>query len=306
MGGLLEFKVIAYEINDESSSTETQVTVAIVDINDNRPEFAMAGYNLQISPDSVDGTSLTLTENSIHVSDLDKGINGSFTLFLIKDNNISEDFEVIPRMALNDANLVIKLKSSDRLMAKMGTVEHYQLIASDNGINGMRASTDLFIKVEAINRFTPEFASDYYIYYIDESSRFNTTVGVLKAQDNDTTTGEYGRIYYELKNGQNLFEIERSTGRIYTVSRDPEFELDREVLDSFHMSAVAIDGGGLRKSVQVVVKLRDVNDNAPTFISNSLTKSKTASNFSLSKLILDFWITLSMGVSYGSFTPPIY
>ena len=85
MGGLLEFKVIAYEINDESSSTQTQVTVAIVDINDNKPEFAMASYNLQISPDSVDGTSLTLTEDSIHIFDLDRDLYGQhITLRLIE------------------------------------------------------------------------------------------------------------------------------------------------------------------------------------------------------------------------------
>ena len=127
MGGLLEFQIVAYEVNDENSRTLTQVTVAIVDLNDNIPEFASASYDLQISPDSVEGTSLTLMADSIHVFDLDKGINGSFSLFLVKDYNISEDFEVIPKVALNDANLVVKLKRSDKLMAKMGIVEHYQV-----------------------------------------------------------------------------------------------------------------------------------------------------------------------------------
>jgi hypothetical protein len=127
LGGLLEFQIVAYEVNDENSRTLTQVTVAIVDLNDNIPEFASASYDLQISPDSVEGTSLTLMADSIHVFDLDKGINGSFSLFLVKDYNISEDFEVIPKVALNDANLVVKLKRSDKLMAKMGTVEHYQV-----------------------------------------------------------------------------------------------------------------------------------------------------------------------------------
>ena len=127
LGGLLEFQIVAYEVNDENSRTLTQVTVAIVDLNDNIPEFASASYDLQISPDSVEGTSLTLMADSIHVFDLDKGINGSFSLFLVRDYNISEDFEVIPKVALNDANLVVKLKRSDKLMAKMGIVEHYQV-----------------------------------------------------------------------------------------------------------------------------------------------------------------------------------
>jgi hypothetical protein len=75
LGGLLEFKIIATEIGDENSQQETQVTVAISDINDNQPKFNRNSYSLVISPKSTIGTSLTLTENdtdSIHVFDSDK------------------------------------------------------------------------------------------------------------------------------------------------------------------------------------------------------------------------------------------
>ena len=151
-------------------------------------------------------------------------------------------------------------------------------------MNGYKTQADLFIKIETINRFTPEFTSDFYVYYIDENSAFNTTVGLLTAYDNDTL-GDYGQLHYELNSAQNhLFAIEAKTGRIFTTSTRPKFELDRESLDTFHMSVDAIDGGGLRKSVQVVIKLRDLNDNAPRFISNSWVKNNAAANnFSLSK-----------------------
>lgn len=72
LGGLLEFKVVAYEIGDENSVAQTQVTVAIVDLNDNNPTFDSSVYNLKISPYSVEGTSLTLIKDSIHIFDLDK------------------------------------------------------------------------------------------------------------------------------------------------------------------------------------------------------------------------------------------
>ncbi len=75
LGGLLEFKILATEIGDENSQQETQVTVAISDINDNQPKFNRHSYNLVISPKATVGTSLTLVENdtdSIHVFDLDK------------------------------------------------------------------------------------------------------------------------------------------------------------------------------------------------------------------------------------------
>ena len=37
------------------------------------------------------------------------------------------DFEVVPKIALNDANLIIKLKESANLIEKMGQTEHYHV-----------------------------------------------------------------------------------------------------------------------------------------------------------------------------------
>ncbi len=75
LGGLLEFKIVATEIGDETSTAETLVTVAIFDLNDNKPKFNDFFYDLKISPKSLPGTSLALVKDqqeSIHVFDLDK------------------------------------------------------------------------------------------------------------------------------------------------------------------------------------------------------------------------------------------
>ncbi len=64
-----------------------------------------------------------------------QGINGSFSLVLLKvvqnGNKTSYenpgDFEVIPKIALNDANLIIKVKNQINLMNKIGSVEHYRV-----------------------------------------------------------------------------------------------------------------------------------------------------------------------------------
>lgn len=40
--------------------------------------------------------------------------------------------------------------------------------------------------------------------------------------------------------------------------------LDREKQDTHYLTVEAVDGGGLRSSVQLQVQLSDVNDNAPT------------------------------------------
>ena len=84
-GDLLEFNVIAYEINDIKSRSEVHVTVAIIDINDNEPIFDRNSYNLTITPKTSNGASLTiLNAESINIHDLDKvSIFIWFLVFLV-------------------------------------------------------------------------------------------------------------------------------------------------------------------------------------------------------------------------------
>lgn len=142
-----------------------------------------------------------------------------------------------------------------------------KLFAKDNGIDGNLVYVDLHIKIENINEYAPQFDKKVYTLYIDENSPFNTTIGHLKAVDKDTF-GNYGKISYDLKNGQERFQIDKNNGRVFTISENPNVQLDREAIDSYFMSVDAIDGGGLRTSAQLIIKLNDLNDNYPQFTNN--------------------------------------
>jgi len=37
------------------------------------------------------------------------------------------DFEVVPKIGLNDANVIIKLRNSTNMQKKIGSVEHYHV-----------------------------------------------------------------------------------------------------------------------------------------------------------------------------------
>jgi len=147
----------------------------------------------------------------------------------------------------------------------------------------------LFIKIEIINQYSPVFEKELYSFYVDENSPFNTTINYVKAYDNDTFEN-FGRVFYELKNGQDRFQIDRYTGRIYTISLNPSVQLDRELIDTFYMSVDAVDGGGLRTSIQIIVKLNDLNDNAPQFLNNliSLNGLSNSTNTTNNNILIGF------------------
>lgn len=144
-------------------------------------------------------------------------------------------------------------------------MSHFKLVAKDSGIDGKETKADLFIKVETINEFTPKFDQDIYSFTLNENSEFNTTVGYVNAFDGDSNKGLFGDISYILKNGQNRFEIDTKSGRIYTISNSSLINLDRETQDVYYLSIDAIDDGGLQSNTKVIIKLSDVNDNPPSF-----------------------------------------
>ncbi len=139
LGGLLEFWVLAYEIGDEESEQRVKVIVKVNDVNDNVPMFNRNSYSFVISPKVPSGTLLNLVDtdvDSIHVNDTDKGLNGSFSLMIfrvLKHNDEAflyddySDFEVMPKVALNEADLIIKVKNSTNLLSRMGMIEEYHV-----------------------------------------------------------------------------------------------------------------------------------------------------------------------------------
>lgn len=61
------------------------------------------------------------------------------------------------------------------------------------------------------------------------------------------------------------FEVNNQTGevRVAVAANEDHSLLDRETEAVHYMALEAVDGGGLRTSVQLQVVLSDVNDNAP-------------------------------------------
>jgi hypothetical protein len=99
------------------------------------------------------------------------------------------------------------------------------------------------------------------------------------------------------------FGIDKVTGRIYTTSAQPTTDLDRELTDTFYLSVDAIDGGGLSASSKIIIKLNDLNDNAPKFVLNSFSGSieensvKWLENVHLMAIDLD--VGLNAMIKYG-------
>uniref|UniRef100_A0A3B5M9G7 Cadherin domain-containing protein n=1 Tax=Xiphophorus couchianus TaxID=32473 RepID=A0A3B5M9G7_9TELE len=115
----------------------------------------------------------------------------------------------------------------------------------------------------------PRFQISTYQVSVPENEPPYTHVINLKAVDPDD--GEAGRLEYSMKSPQdkrsdNYFRIDAKTGSVSTIQ-----QLDRELMDThYNLRIKAYDGGRpplMNNTGMVVVRVVDINDNAPMFVS---------------------------------------
>ncbi|XP_043925004.1 protocadherin gamma-C5-like [Protopterus annectens] len=247
----------------ENPLDRRSVSVEILDINDNSPQFSTENITLEITEAVTLGTSFKLDV----AQDPDIGPNSVSTYWLTKN----EHFEL--RVKMHDDGIkepeIVLLKGLDREQQ----AEHRLILtAVDGGEPALSGTVNVSVKVLDANDNVPRFNKSVYNVRLKENVPVGTIVIQLKATDPDE--GANGEIEYSLKrdktssNVNQVFSIDSQTGEIRTNST-----LDFEETRQYTIHVIARDRGSpaAEEYCRVTVDLIDVNDNAPEVIINSLT-----------------------------------
>lgn len=228
------------------------VVIDVVDVNDNAPTFDELSYNLEMPENLPSGTTIP---TFFKVHDVDSGINGRIAGYYI--NGSREEMDIFH---INNVTGTITLKSS--LDYERQSVHKFEILAVDGGQpQALIGSAQVIVQVANINEFSPKFINLPYEYQLQENAVPGTQVGQVKAIDQDGN-----KIVYSMSDGDtDFFSIESQSGKIY-VSR----QLRPQTQYSFIVRATD-DGQPQNYSlgVQIVIRVRDTNDFAPVFTSNS-------------------------------------
>ncbi|XP_041102023.1 desmoglein-2-like [Polyodon spathula] len=129
----------------------------------------------------------------------------------------------------------------------------------------VESDIDLKIKIEDVNDNSPRFTQKTFSGSVYELSERDTFVMQINATDADEPNSRNSLIAYEIleQSPAEMFYVERNTGRIMVA----QSTLDRETQSKYTLTVQAkdLDGelGGLATTVQLDIKIKDVNDNAP-------------------------------------------
>ncbi|XP_044772989.1 protocadherin alpha-13-like [Neomonachus schauinslandi] len=255
---LYEISVEAIDKGNIPMAGHCTVLVEILDINDNIPEITITSLSLPVREDAQVGTVIAL----ISVSDRDSGANGQVTCSLTPH----VPFKLVSRTLNNYYKMVLQ----SPLDREEEVVHHLLLTASDGGNPVHSGTLRIHVQVVDANDNPPAFTQAQYHMSVPENVPLGTQLLMVKATDPDE--GANGEVTYSFHNIDHkiaqIFQLNSYTGEISNKEA-----LDFEEYKIYSMEIQAQDGAGLMARAKVLVKVLDINDNAPEVTMTSVTTS---------------------------------
>lgn len=229
-------------------TTEVQLQVSVLDVNDNAPVFMAQTYKGVLTENNFIWASVL----QVTASDWDDGDNGRIQYVI--PGNTNATFHIDQR------GVISAQESVDR---EQYDTFRFPILAVDMGRPPRTGSALVIITIEDLNDERPLFHQATYIFNVSENEPMGTRVGTVAAEDRDSP--QYGAFVYSFASGHVMtekFSIDAHAGSITT--RRP---LDREAQEVYHLTVMARDlkNGAMFGTASVTVTVSDLNDNAPVF-----------------------------------------
>ena len=246
---LISLVLTAADGGEPQMSGTMQISITVLDVNDNAPVFTRKIYKGTVAENAAKGTIVT----TVSASDADHGLNGKIMYSITNTlDDVRHMFEV--NEDSGEVRLIGRLDYEKK--------RHFQISvrARDNG--GLTDSCKVIVDVVDINDNEPTIKIMSKSTVISESADPNTVVTMINIQDPDS--GENGKVQCFI-NDNIPFLLKSTSNNFYSLVTDGE--LDRERSSEFNITVTCSDEGvpSLSSSVTLTLQISDVNDNAPVF-----------------------------------------
>uniref|UniRef100_A0A674DQG2 Si:ch73-379j16.2 n=1 Tax=Salmo trutta TaxID=8032 RepID=A0A674DQG2_SALTR len=229
------------------------ITVTVVDVNDNRPVCGKDIYSVTIQENAPIGTTVL----NINATDTDEGQNGEVEYAL--GRNI--------KRKVHDIFHLNSLTGEIRVIGPVDFEENevYKLTvqASDKGQPPLSVDCRVVIKITDVNDNKPEIEVTSLSNMISEDSKSGTVISLISVTDTDS--GNNGKVLLTISEDVP-FELKPSfQDNAYSVVT--KGRLDRELVSHYDITITATDCGQppLSTFKTLSVQISDVNDNSPEF-----------------------------------------
>uniref|UniRef100_A0ABM5GA00 Protocadherin gamma-C5-like isoform X31 n=1 Tax=Pogona vitticeps TaxID=103695 RepID=A0ABM5GA00_9SAUR len=241
----------AHDGGDPVLSGTAQLTIVVLDNNDNEPAFDSPVYKISLLENIPIGSLLF----KLNATDPDAASNGEiqYSFGIHTSDSIQKLFGLDPHTGEIHVQGTVDFEES----------HFYELHvrARDNGIPQLEGHCVIQVEVEDENDHPPEVLLTSLVNPVPENTPLETVVGLFNVRDQDS--GVNGKVSLQIS--PNLpFKIKSFENHYSLITSE---KLDRETVSQYTVKLTAHDSGSppLTTDVTVVVNISDVNDNAPSF-----------------------------------------
>ncbi|CAL8272565.1 unnamed protein product [Boreogadus saida] len=248
---LYRFLVVATDHGgDAALSSSVAVEVTVTDENDNAPRFTEDVYRGS-APENRWPSGVVA---SMTTTDADVSLENRLVTCYITDGDPMGQFAIIQEEE-GEWGLILK-EPLDREAKDRYTL---QITATDGKFQALATAE---VHVLDVNDNSPECQQLVYTEVVMENSPSN--VFILKVSASDRDTGAHGHVSYSLHGPDaDKFHLNHQTGELFTMA-----VLDREQETEHNLVVKATDGGGSSCQADILLMIRDANDNPPRFSSH--------------------------------------
>jgi len=270
--------ITCWDAGHHPLTSSVYLTVRISDSNDNRPQFALTSYSTRVAENSPPGTVIL----RLSATDLDIGVNADIHYALAISSTADGKTSGHGTVGLREGPFLIDpddgtiTVSGSGLQSSIDREQYssfsFAVLAIDHGTSvSQTGSTVVVVTIDDVNDEFPVFSMNRYVFDVDENRPEMEVVGAVVATDGDATRPNNLVVYrmqFDVSDdtrsdaSEKSFAMDPDTGVIRTTRT-----LDREQYDAHHFTVVAADRGrpSMSALAQVVIRVRDVNDNDPVF-----------------------------------------
>ncbi|XP_030251995.1 protocadherin alpha-8-like [Sparus aurata] len=247
-------------------SANLNITIKVLDINDNRPSFSKEVYSVVLK----ENVALETVVIKVQATDLDEGTNGDVEYAFGGDTNS----KVLELFSLDRNTGEIRVKG--QIDYETAYVFKLDVQASDRGQPPMTTDCRVIIKIQDVNDNKPEIEVTSISSMVPEDSKHGTVISLISVTDIDS--GLNGKVQCSLT-GNVPFELKPSfKENMYSLVTKEK--LDRESVSHYDISITATDYGEppLSTFKTLSIQVSDVNDNTPEFSQSPLELYLTENN----------------------------
>ncbi|XP_062843288.1 cadherin-10a [Trichomycterus rosablanca] len=240
-------------------SGTTVVNVTLTDVNDSPPRFASSSYTLS----TYESAEIGSTVGRIRALDGDEGENAEMR-YRILDGDGKDSLDIITDELTQEGIVVVKKKldyESRRVYTVKVEVSNTHTDPGFFHLGPFSDTTMVKVTVRDVDE-PPVFSRPQFVIEVNEDTPKGSIIGTVTAWDPDATDYPVQFAIDEHTDPDRLFHINPRNGSITTLR-----SLDREASKWHNVSVLAseLNNPRQRSRVPVLIKILDVNDNAPEF-----------------------------------------